>query len=167
MRRPRARDGTAQWLSNPLSSGLFTGVMLGPVRFAHMRKCASQALSRLLEAQRLPLLLSRLEELDREIDSHSPATASPAVAGRSPSKYASLDVAKAERLVAAREKRLQLLRKKHREEEENLWRQVEEQEAVEREHADQPGARQTKGSEGEESAATYSGRPATPDGAVE
>ena len=100
--------------------------MLGPVRFAHMRKCASQALSRLLDAQRLPELFSQLAHLDREIASHSPVTAgaSPAAASSSPakaggaSKYAHLDVTKAERLVAAREKRLELLQKKQREEEE-------------------------------------------------
>lgn len=126
--------------SEPLVS--FAGIMLGPVRFAHMRKCASQALSRLLDAQRLPELLSQLAHLDQEIASHSPATAtaSPAAAGAgSPTKYAHLDVAKAERLVAAREKRLELLRKKQREEEEELWRQVEEQDAAEQQ---QPPHRQ-------------------------
>ncbi|GAA5868455.1 hypothetical protein JCM3774_005386 [Rhodotorula dairenensis] len=149
-------------------SRLYGGIMLGPVRFAHMRKCASQALSRLLDAQRLPQLLSQLEELDREIESHSPATVSPAASGRSSSKYAKLDVAKAERLVAAREKRLELLRKKQREEEENLWRQVEEQEAAEREPPDQTEAPpREEGCEAEAPAETDDGRRKMPGAAGE
>ncbi|GAA5985613.1 hypothetical protein JCM10908_007042 [Rhodotorula pacifica] len=120
-------------------SRLYGGIMLGPARFTHMRKCASQALSRLLEAQRLPQLLSRLEELDDEIRSHAPANASPAAAATA--KYAALDVAKAERLVAAREKRLELLRRKQREEEEELWRQIEAQEGGK----EQPPSPQTTG----------------------
>ncbi|GAA5956639.1 hypothetical protein JCM8115_000632 [Rhodotorula mucilaginosa] len=128
-------------------SRLYGGIMLGPVRFAHMRKCASQALSRLLDAQRLPELLSQLAHLDREIASHSPAaSSSPAkatVTAEAASKYAHLDVAKAERLVAAREKRLELLRKKQREEEEELWRQVEEQDAAEQQNPPHPQGEKT------------------------
>lgn len=112
--------------------------MLGPARFAHIRTVASQALARLLEAQKLPLLLSRLSDLDAEIASHAPASASPAPAS-SAAKYAALDVVKAERLVAAREKRLELLKKKQREEEEELWRRVEEQEAEDARAATGPG----------------------------
>ena len=121
--------------------------MLGPVRFAHMRKCASQALSRLLDAQRLPELLSQLAHLDREIASHSPAaSSSPAkatVTAEAASKYAHLDVAKAERLVAAREKRLELLRKKQREEEEELWRHGEAQDAAEQQNPPHPQGEKT------------------------
>lgn len=104
-----------------------TGVMLGPVRFNHIRACASQALSRLLSAQNLSNLLSRLSSLDAEIASHSSSPTKPA----SKDQYAGLDEAKAERLVKAREKRLELLVKKRRQEEEELWREVERQEAEE------------------------------------
>ncbi|BGP03598.1 hypothetical protein RTBOTA2_006369 [Rhodotorula toruloides] len=108
-------------------SRLYGGVMLGPVRFNHIRACASQALSRLLSAQNLSNLLARLSSLDAEIASHSSSPTKP------PSKdqYAGLDEAKAERLVKAREKRLELLVKKRRQEEEELWREVERQEAEE------------------------------------
>ncbi|EGU10969.1 hypothetical protein RTG_03186 [Rhodotorula toruloides ATCC 204091] len=84
-------------------SRLYGGVMLGPVRFNHIRACASQALSRLLSAQNLSNLLARLSSLDAEIASHSSSPTKP------PSKdqYAGLDEAKAERLVKAREKRLE------------------------------------------------------------
>lgn len=99
--------------------------MLGPARFTHMRQCASQALARLITAQRLPTLLSRLKELDEEISAHAAPTKSSPAAASQKSNYAALDIAKAERLVTAREKRLELLRKKQREEEEELWRQVE------------------------------------------
>ncbi|GJN94405.1 hypothetical protein Rhopal_007485-T1 [Rhodotorula paludigena] len=109
-------------------SRLYGGVMLGPARFAHIRAVASQALARLLAAQRLSALRSQLSSLDEQIAAFSSSSA--AAAGTTPAKskqstvdaYAALTEEKAQRLVAAREKRLELLEKKHREEEEALAR---------------------------------------------
>ncbi|BGP51783.1 hypothetical protein JCM10450v2_007739 [Rhodotorula kratochvilovae] len=107
-------------------SRLYGGIMLGPARFTHIRTVASQALSRLLATQRLTALRAELRTLDGAIAALSPSPAKPVPA----TQYAGLTVEKAERLVAAREKRLGLLEKKRREEEEALWRAVEGEEAV-------------------------------------
>lgn len=99
--------------------------MLGPARFAHIRAVASQALARLLGAQRLSALRSQLASLDEQISAFSSSSAAgttPAKAKQSAEAYAALTEEKAQRLVAAREKRLELLEKKHREEEEALAR---------------------------------------------
>jgi len=101
--------------------------MLGPVRFAHIRAVASQALARLLAAQRLSALQSQLGTLDAAIAALSPSPAKPPP----PMQYAAISVDKAERLVAAREKRLELLERKRREEEEALWKVVEAQDVGE------------------------------------
>ncbi|GAA6057101.1 hypothetical protein JCM3770_002081 [Rhodotorula araucariae] len=109
-------------------SRLYGGIMLGPARFSHIRTVASQALARLLAAQRLAALAAQLATLDSAIAALSPASASASSPPKLPpaqTQYAALTVDKAERLVAAREKRLGLLEKKRREEEEALWRAVE------------------------------------------
>lgn len=109
------------------------GVMLGPARFQHIRTVTLQAISRLSAAALLPTLLSRLTSLDAEIALLSPPPSSPpsASAGKLAAEkqklqYASLDVPKAERLVAAREKRVELLRRKKDEREEEERKEVEE-----------------------------------------
>ncbi|GAA5901000.1 hypothetical protein JCM8208_007586 [Rhodotorula glutinis] len=112
-------------------SRLYGGIMLGPARFAHIRTVASQALARLLAAQRLASLTAQLHELDAEIaalsssssttTSSTTSTSTPASTARAPppptaastaAAYKALTVDKAERLVAAREKRLGLLRER-------------------------------------------------------
>ncbi|GAA6013160.1 hypothetical protein JCM10207_006190 [Rhodosporidiobolus poonsookiae] len=99
-------------------SRLYGGQMLGPARFAHIRTVATQAIQRLAAAQALPLLLERLEALDAEIAALSaPVSAADRAREREKERekteqqYKGLDVQKAERLVAAREKRVELLRK--------------------------------------------------------
>lgn len=94
-----------------------SGIMLGPARFTHIRTVASQALARLGAAQRLATLTAQLVDLDAQIaalsSSSSSSTASApaaAVPAAVPQAYKALTVDKAERLVAAREKRLGLLR---------------------------------------------------------
>ncbi|GAA5847331.1 hypothetical protein JCM9279_000240 [Rhodotorula babjevae] len=106
-------------------SRLYGGIMLGPARFTHIRSVASQALARLLAAQRLASLTAQLRDLDAQIaglsssssssftaTATSPAAAPPAAAAAA---YKALTVDKAARLVAAREKRLELLRGRERE----------------------------------------------------
>ncbi|GAA5892838.1 hypothetical protein JCM6882_000592 [Rhodosporidiobolus microsporus] len=112
-------------------SRLYGGQMLGPARFAHIRTVTSQALSRLSLALALPALLARLAELDAEILALSPPSAKPlseADREKTRAQYGALDVQKAERLVQAREKRVELLRrqKEKRDAEEKERREVEE-----------------------------------------
>ncbi|KAM0753828.1 ribosomal protein S5 domain 2-like protein [Meredithblackwellia eburnea MCA 4105] len=83
------------------------GVMLGPDRFNHMRTVTKQALE-LLAAQQL---VTKLQELDREIDSLilSPILFSPGQKVPAPPNYEGMTVLKAERLLKAKEKRRDFL----------------------------------------------------------
>ncbi|GAA5991627.1 hypothetical protein JCM5350_007780 [Sporobolomyces pararoseus] len=109
-------------------SRLYGGVMLGPARFHHINTVATQALQRLAHAQTIPPLIERLNSLDEEISQFTSTTA-----GKGKGKavvsvdYEGMPVEKLERLTVAREKRLELLRKKFREEEEALSKEVEKQ----------------------------------------
>ncbi|GAA5820134.1 hypothetical protein JCM11491_003305 [Sporobolomyces phaffii] len=109
-------------------SRLYGGILLGPVRFHHIRHVANQALERLAHALAVPPLLARLAELDVEISHFTPptATATGGGGGRG-NEYAGMPVERLERLCLAREKRLDLLQKKFRAEEEALFDQVERQ----------------------------------------
>jgi aspartate carbamoyltransferase catalytic subunit len=91
--------------------------MLGQDRFRHIRLVTAQALTLLNAALTLPSLITRLEELDSEISIVAPLSST------SPTKpttdYKGLNtVEKAERLIKAREKRLELLVKMRKHEEE-------------------------------------------------
>ncbi|GAA6039191.1 hypothetical protein JCM8097_000462 [Rhodosporidiobolus ruineniae] len=119
-------------------SRLYGGVMLGPVRFTHIRQVATQAIQRLAAAQALPSLLSRLKELDAEISTLSLATSAVPDPAKLKQQYASLDVPKAERLVAAREKRVEVLRRQKEKREEEERREMEElQRRAEREREEE------------------------------
>ncbi|BGP20171.1 hypothetical protein JCM10213_000744 [Rhodosporidiobolus nylandii] len=115
-------------------SRLYGGVMLGPVRFTHIRTVATQAIQRLASAQALPSLLSRLSSLDAEIGSLSaflnPPTAPPPDPAKVKAQYAQLDVPKAERLVSAREKRVELLRRQKEKKVEEMARERREMEEL-------------------------------------
>jgi hypothetical protein len=138
--------------------------MLGPARFAHIRTVTLQSLSRLSLALALPTLITRLTSLDAEIALLSPPSVPPfpteakLAKEKQKTQYAALDVPKAERLVAAREKRVELLRKKKEEKEGEEKREMEalheaaekaereEREKREREdEADEEAAREAEG----------------------
>ncbi|GAA5972831.1 hypothetical protein JCM11641_003961 [Rhodosporidiobolus odoratus] len=104
-------------------SRLYGGIMLGPARFTHIRTVTTQAIQRLTAALALPTLLTRLSTLDSEIASLS--SAPPPEPTKQTAQYASLDVVKAERLIAAREKRVELLRKKKEKEQEQERGEIE------------------------------------------
>ncbi|GAA5842235.1 hypothetical protein JCM3766R1_005077 [Sporobolomyces carnicolor] len=107
-------------------SRLYGGVMLGPARFQHMNRVATQALERLAHAQSIPPLIERLNSLDEEISQLAPPVDSKATTPKKGgAAYDGMTVDKLERLCLAREKKLSLLKKKHREEEEALWKEVE------------------------------------------
>ncbi|GAA6060581.1 hypothetical protein JCM10212_006816 [Sporobolomyces blumeae] len=127
-------------------SRLYGGILLGPVRFDHIERVAKQALERLASAQALGPLLDRLAELDAEIDQFSPAILTKPSERKTPGHtsttggcYAGIDIVKAERLVKAREKKLEFLKKRHREEEESLWGEVQRQEREEAAGGDDVG----------------------------
>lgn len=92
--------------------------MLGPARFDHIRTVTTQALDLLSAALVLPTLLKRLKELDDEIESLlEPSTGSSTEKGKGKGpegtdKYDGMTVATVERLVKAREMRVQFLKKK-------------------------------------------------------
>ncbi|GAA5865627.1 hypothetical protein JCM8547_007667 [Rhodosporidiobolus lusitaniae] len=148
-------------------SRLYGGQMLGPIRFTHIRAVATQAIQRLAAAQLLPTLLARLSQLDAEIAALSSPSSSTSTASSSPSKpspaagtkaggvgggaapYAALDIPKAERLVAAREKRLELLKKQKEKREEQERREMEElHEAAAREEEEEARRAAEEGREG-------------------
>lgn len=110
-------------------SRYYGGIMLGPDRFTHMRNVTLQVLQRLTDHLALPVLLKQLKELDAEIDQFCSPTKVPS--------YTGMTVEKAERLVKAREKRLEFLKvAKERadlKEEEDKMRQEAEDEADEEE----------------------------------
>lgn len=112
-------------------SRLYGGVMLGPVRFHHIKQVATQALQRLAHAQTIPPLVERLKALDEEIAQFVPASTKAPGHGKAnvgaSIEYEGMPIEKLERLTSAREKRLELLKKKFREEEEALWKEVEKQ----------------------------------------
>lgn len=103
--------------------------MLGPDRFTHMRNVTLQVLQRLTDHLALPVLLKQLKALDAEIDEFASPTKAPI--------YTGMTVEKAERLVKAREKRLEFLKtakeKAELKEEEDRMRQEAEDEADEEE----------------------------------
>ncbi|GAA5901593.1 YigZ family protein [Sporobolomyces salmoneus] len=107
-------------------SRLYGGVMLGPVRFQHMNKVATQALQRLSHAQTIPPLVDRLRSLDEEISQFTPKTNTKPTVARP--EYEGMPLDKLERLTTAREKKLELLKKRFQADEEALWKEVEKQE---------------------------------------
>lgn len=103
--------------------------MLGPARFKHINDVAQEALLRLSSAQAIPPLVERLNNLDTEIEGYAaPDSSSNKTAVRN--DYESMPLDKLERLVVAREKRLELLKKRSQLEEEQLWNEVEKQESA-------------------------------------
>lgn len=86
------------------------GILLGQDRFKHITTVTNQALARLAEATELPNLIKKLRQADRAIDNllEKPA-AKP--------DYDKLDLAQAERLLVARTKRLEFLKKRKVEQE--------------------------------------------------
>lgn len=100
--------------------------MLGQDRFRFIHNVTVQAVALLEAALALPTLLTRLCELDDEITALSPPTSS-SKPPPPPIDYAkqNLDVGKAERLIKAREKRLELLQKKAKEEEDKAIEELE------------------------------------------
>lgn len=101
--------------------------MLGQDRWKHIDLVVTQALTLLEQAQALPDLITRLSQLDSEILELAPPTTSSPDKGKATttSTYATLDVPKAERLIKAREKRIELLLRKKKEEEDELAAAVE------------------------------------------
>jgi uncharacterized protein with von Willebrand factor type A (vWA) domain len=109
-----------------LFASCMTGIMLGQDRWRHIHNVTLQAVALLEAALALPDLLARLRQLDNEITALSPPTSS-SKAPPPPTDYAkqNLDVGKAERLIKAREKRLELLQKKAKEEEDRAVEELE------------------------------------------
>ncbi|SCV68202.1 BQ2448_323 [Microbotryum intermedium] len=101
-----------------------TGIMLGPDRFRHISTVTTQALVALTSATALTQLLTQLHTLDDEISTLTQSSSSPLKPMRP--DYSSLDLVKAQRLVMAREKRLELLRRKKEEEEREMQKELEE-----------------------------------------
>lgn len=101
--------------------------MLGQDRFRYIHNVTIQAVALLEAALALPALLTRLRELDNEIAALSPPTSSSSKPPPPPTDYAkqNLDVGKAERLIKAREKRLELLQKKAKDEEDKVVEELE------------------------------------------
>lgn len=114
--------------------------MLGPVRFNHINQVATQALERLSHVLSVTPLIARLTSLDREISEFTQtpnvSTKGKALAGP---EYEGMPLEKLERLCLAREKRLELLKKKFRQEEEALWKEVERQEQEEPNRGERSG----------------------------
>ncbi|GAA5820884.1 hypothetical protein JCM11251_001862 [Rhodosporidiobolus azoricus] len=107
-------------------SRLYGGQMLGPARFTHIRTVTAQALARLSTALALPSLLSQLASLDNEIALLSNKEPTEVEREKTRVLYAGLDVGKAERLVSAREKRVELLRKQKVKKDEEERKEMEE-----------------------------------------
>lgn len=101
------------------------GILLGQDRFNHIRTVTFQALALLGAALALPGLLTRLRELDDEIATYTTAPPSSSATAVVDYEKQALDNVKAERLIKAREKRLELLKKKAKEEEDKLVEEVE------------------------------------------
>lgn len=98
--------------------------MLGQDRFKHIQTVTLQALALLEAALALPILLTKLRELDEEIASYTaapPSSSGPLL----DYEQQGLDNSKAERLIKARQKRLELLKKKAKEEEDRLVEELE------------------------------------------
>ncbi|KDE08513.1 hypothetical protein MVLG_01292 [Microbotryum lychnidis-dioicae p1A1 Lamole] len=100
----------------------YGGIMLGPDRFRHIATVATQALTALSTSTALTETLDHLRQLDVEI-SHLTASSSPVKA--TPPDYTSLDLIKAQRLVLARGKRLELLRRKRKGEDMEMQKELE------------------------------------------
>lgn len=108
--------------------------MLGQDRFKHIHTVTLQALAALELALALPTLLARLRELDDEIaaytSSTSPAKPSSSAVVSTDYEKQKLDMSKAERLIKAREKRLEMLKKKAKEEEDKVIEELEKEGAA-------------------------------------
>lgn len=115
---------------------MLAGIMLGPDRFKHIRTVTLQALTLLSAALNLPTLLKKLRALDAEISLLAPPPTSP----RKAETYEGITEERAERLVLARDKRLELLRrvkgKEAREKEEEVVREKEQREKERKERKD-------------------------------
>jgi len=132
------------------------GQMLGPVRFQHINQVATQALQRLAQAQASAPLISRLLALDDEIAEFSPPSTVSKGKAKQGNEFEGMAVEKLERLCTAREKKLEFLRKKFRQDEEALWKEVQEQEngngdegSEERKAASEKEAKEAEGGEPE------------------
>lgn len=97
--------------------------MLGPKRFEIIRDVTRQAIHKLKTAMLIPHLITRLQSLDEAIailieasTSNSPTTANGAGKGKGKAVEYSLieDFVKLERLIKAREKRLEMLEQRKR-----------------------------------------------------
>lgn len=91
------------------------GIMLGPDRFTHMRTVTKQALDLLNTTLLLPDLISSLKFLDVKIAALTPSFSTTTSPAKPPPNYdddKTLTLEKAERLIRAREKRLEFLKAK-------------------------------------------------------
>ncbi|PWN41004.1 hypothetical protein IE81DRAFT_292537 [Ceraceosorus guamensis] len=105
----------------------YGGTMLGPIRFEHIENCATEALRQFLDDEALVPLRKQLGDLDSEVlnlrarsstSSSQTATPSTLAATASPTSrkvaptYADLTKEKAERLISARRKQVEMLKRK-------------------------------------------------------
>ena len=85
------------------------GAMLGKARFDHIERSASEAIRNLRNAEELEEYRTKLLALDEQIDELvmllGPRSSSPS----KPPDYSNLNKAKAERLLTARKKRIEVL----------------------------------------------------------
>lgn len=91
----------------------FGGVLLGPVRFDHIKNCTRDVLAQLNTLAALKELSTKLKMLDAEIESYLSTTRDGSKVAATERDYGSevgMTEIKARRLVTAREKRLELLR---------------------------------------------------------
>lgn len=82
--------------------------MLGKARFEHIERSASEAIRNLRNAEELEDYRSQLLALDEQIDELVMQLGTQSSPGKAPD-YTTLDKAKAERLLIARKKRIQVL----------------------------------------------------------
>lgn len=90
----------------------FGGTLLGPRRFKHIESATRQALANLDKLELEHQSLSRLQSLDKEVQRLCEALSKKGVVA-SPGKqpdYSGADMSKMQRLISAREKRIQLLK---------------------------------------------------------
>ncbi|UZJ55135.1 hypothetical protein CBS101457_004455 [Exobasidium rhododendri] len=90
----------------------YGGTMLGPVRFQHIESCARAALSQYMIAEALLPMKKQLEELDGDIASLRSRLSGSTVSSVSKAQYNDLDVEKGERLIMARKRTIDMLRKR-------------------------------------------------------
>lgn len=97
------------WLFSSVCSW-YGGTMLGPVRFEHIENCARAALGRFMLDEALVPLRKELDGLDEELAAlrSQPGTSATVAKGQ----YENLDHDKAERLIVARKRAIEMLQKR-------------------------------------------------------